>query len=314
MSEVSNAVETQNGNSKEILAIPSKFDTIQKDASYQNISTDVLVDSNVFDVTKHYIHSLADINGKYEQFFVYGDGAKTRTVSLVHFGENLCGHLGIVHGGCISTVCDELFGWTMVTGHVGFTAYLNVNFRKPLPTQTSALIFTELDRREGRKVFMKSRVEDDEGNLFTEATAFEKAFGEDGVINVEKHFIHSLRNIGGKYETFVVYGHNDKQSTTSFVYFGNSLCGHEGIVHGGCISTVCDELFGWTMIMDKAGFTANLNVNFRKPLKASTLAVITTELEKIEGRKVYLKSKVQDTEGNTYTEATSLFILPRPSQ
>ncbi|EQC27838.1 hypothetical protein, variant 3 [Saprolegnia diclina VS20] len=144
----------------------------------------------------------------------------------------------------------------------------------------------------------------------------DKAFGDGSLFDVEKHFIHSLRNIGGKYESFVVFGHVDKQSTTSFVHFGNSLCGHEGIVHGGCISTICDELFGWTMywIMDKAGFTANLNVNFRKPLPAQTLAIVTTELERIEGRKVYLKAKVQDAEGNTYTEATSLFIMPKPAQ
>ncbi|KDO31471.1 hypothetical protein SPRG_04086 [Saprolegnia parasitica CBS 223.65] len=154
-------------------SMPSKYEAITNDASFQDISTDVLVDSNVFDVTKHYIHSLSDIQGKYEEFMVYGDVAKTQTISLVHFGEKLCGHTGIVHGGCISTVCDELFGWTMywITGNVGFTAYLNVNFRKPLPTQTSGIIYTELDRREGRKVFMKARVEDNDGTLYTEASA-----------------------------------------------------------------------------------------------------------------------------------------------
>ncbi|EQC27837.1 hypothetical protein, variant 2 [Saprolegnia diclina VS20] len=154
-------------------SMPSKYVAITNDASFQDISTDVLVESNVFDVTKHYIHSLSDIQGKYEEFMVYGDVAKTQTISLVHFGEKLCGHTGIVHGGCISTVCDELFGWTMywITGNVGFTAYLNVNFRKPLPTQTSGIIYTELDRREGRKVFMKARVEDNDGTLYTEASA-----------------------------------------------------------------------------------------------------------------------------------------------
>ncbi|EQC27835.1 hypothetical protein SDRG_14419 [Saprolegnia diclina VS20] len=154
-------------------SMPSKYVAITNDASFQDISTDVLVESNVFDVTKHYIHSLSDIQGKYEEFMVYGDVAKTQTISLVHFGEKLCGHTGIVHGGCISTVCDELFGWTMywIMDKAGFTANLNVNFRKPLPAQTLAIVTTELERIEGRKVYLKAKVQDAEGNTYTEATS-----------------------------------------------------------------------------------------------------------------------------------------------
>ncbi|CAK4834500.1 unnamed protein product, partial [Aphanomyces euteiches] len=99
-------------------------------------------------------------------------------------------------------------------------------------------------------------------------------------------YIHSL-HAPGKYEAFDVYGRSDKSSTVSGVYFGKKLCGHECIVHGGCISTVLDELFGWTMfwMTDKVGFTANLTVHFRKPLPVDTFGIIYTELEKQDRRK-----------------------------
>ncbi|KAF0695488.1 Aste57867_13705 [Aphanomyces stellatus] len=128
----------------------------------------------------------------------------------------------------------------------------------------------------------------------------------------DTHYIHSL-NIPGKYEAFDVYGRNDKEGIVSGVYFGKKLCGHEGIVHGGCISTILDELFGWTMfwMTNQVGFTANLSVNFRKPLPVDTFGIITSELDRRERRKVFMKARLEDNDGNLYAEATALFILPK---
>ncbi|ETV87649.1 hypothetical protein H257_01149 [Aphanomyces astaci] len=140
-------------------------------------------------------------------------------------------------------------------------------------------------------------------------------FHNTSLASSDTHYIHSL-SVPGKYEAFDVYGHADKNSTVSSVYFGKKLCGHEGIVHGGCISTVLDELFGWTMfwMTEDVGFTANLNVNFRKPLPVDTFGLIYTKFDKRERRKVYMKSRLEDNDGNLYAEATTLFILPKPTE
>ncbi|ETW10138.1 hypothetical protein, variant 1 [Aphanomyces invadans] len=140
-------------------------------------------------------------------------------------------------------------------------------------------------------------------------------FRSTSLASSDAHYIHSL-SIPGKYEAFHVYGHADKTSTISSVYFGRKLCGHEGIVHGGCISTVLDELFGWTMfwMTDDIGFTANLNVNFRKPLPVDTFGIVHTEFDKRERRKVFMKSRLEDNDGNVFAEATTLFILPKPAE
>ncbi|KAF0700371.1 Aste57867_9076 [Aphanomyces stellatus] len=125
------------------------------------------------------------------------------------------------------------------------------------------------------------------------------------------HFIHSLQG-AGKYEILEVYGHNNKTSTASVIQFGANLCGHEGVVHGGCIGTVIDELFQWTTYWTtgRIGYTANLNVNYRRPMPVERAGIITAEMEKIEGRKVYMKARLEDCEGGVYTEATSLYLLP----
>ncbi|ETV87650.1 hypothetical protein H257_01150 [Aphanomyces astaci] len=129
---------------------------------------------------------------------------------------------------------------------------------------------------------------------------------------LEGHYIHSL-NIAGKFQGFEVYGHPNKSGTTSVIHFGDKLCGHPGIVHGGCISTVFDELFGWTMMWTsgKLGFTANLSVNFRKPLPAEIFGIVFTDFDKLEGRKLFMKARLEDNEGTLYADATALFILPK---
>ncbi|KAG9408131.1 hypothetical protein AC1031_021376 [Aphanomyces cochlioides] len=126
------------------------------------------------------------------------------------------------------------------------------------------------------------------------------------------HFIHSLQG-AGKYEILEVYGHNDKQFTTSVIQFGANLCGHEGVVHGGCISTVIDELFQWTAYWTtgRIGYTANLNVNYRRPLPVERPGIITAQFEKRDGRKLYMNARLEDNDGHLYTEATTLFLLPK---
>ncbi|KAG9413146.1 hypothetical protein AC1031_016169 [Aphanomyces cochlioides] len=140
----------------------------------------------------------------------------------------------------------------------------------------------------------------------------EELFDTVPISDVEKNYVHSLHR-KGKIEAFQVFGDVDRTKTTTLIHFGEELCGHKGIVHGGCIATVFDELFGWTMYWtsDKVGFTANLSVNYRKPLLAETSGIVHVEIDKLEGRKLYLKARLEDNDGVHYADATALFILPR---
>ncbi|KAI9339279.1 HotDog domain-containing protein [Obelidium mucronatum] len=88
------------------------------------------------------------------------DPASNVLTKVVRFGENLCGHPGIVHGGLISAFFDDAFGslfWINSNGaFTGVTANLTVNYRSPMPAPTNVAFILWLEREEGRKVFLKA--------------------------------------------------------------------------------------------------------------------------------------------------------------
>ena len=60
------------------------------------------------------------------------------------------------------------------------------------------------------------------------------------------------------------------------------------------------------------GFTANLDVNYRKPLPCAQRVVVHARIERVEGRKVYMAGCVTDQSGETkYAESKALFIVAR---
>lgn len=59
------------------------------------------------------------------------------------------------------------------------------------------------------------------------------------------------------------------------------------------------------------GFTANLNVDYRKPIIANQWVIIKGKLEKLEGRKAWGKASIETLEHTLLTEATALYISPR---
>ncbi|ETW07877.1 hypothetical protein, variant 2 [Aphanomyces invadans] len=135
------------------IAVPQKLVHISNDPDYTHMSVDVFQNTGFAIGASHFIHSLQGA-GKYEILEVYGHKDKTFTTSVVQFGVNLCGHEGVVHGGCIATVIDELFQWTAywTTGRIGYTANLNVNYRRPLPVERPGILTAEFEKKDGRKV------------------------------------------------------------------------------------------------------------------------------------------------------------------
>lgn len=57
------------------------------------------------------------------------------------------------------------------------------------------------------------------------------------------------------------------------------------------------------------GFTANLQVQYKKPVAAGATVVFRTRVDHRERRKVFLSGRAEDEEGTVLAEASSLFIL-----
>ena len=83
-------------------------------------------------------------------------------VCLSYLGTDLCGHVGIVHGGMLATMLDEGLArcsFASLPNQVGVTANLTVHYRKPVPAGSFVVLKAEVTGIEGRKVWVKGRIE-----------------------------------------------------------------------------------------------------------------------------------------------------------
>ncbi|KAK9456252.1 HotDog domain-containing protein [Dipodascopsis uninucleata] len=81
---------------------------------------------------------------------------------LVHIGNKLNGHTGIVHGGLLAILMDEVLTRCAFLGlpnKVGVTANLNIDYRQPVPNDGFLLIRAKLDNVDGRKAWVKGWAE-----------------------------------------------------------------------------------------------------------------------------------------------------------
>ncbi|KAI9655076.1 MAG: hypothetical protein M1829_000709 [Trizodia sp. TS-e1964] len=109
------------------------------------------------------------------------------------------------------------------------------------------------------------------------------------------------------------------KSLVAITYLGDDICGFPGIVHGGLLATLLDEGMArccFPALPDKVGFTANLNINFRKPLRAGSFIVIKATTIKVDGRKALVEARIEslpkgDAEPVVFAEASGLFIQPK---
>lgn len=119
---------------------------------------------------------------------------------------------------------------------------------------------------------------------------------------------------------FTKTGHGAKQlggtegDSTIILHLGRSLCGHDGIVHGGMLATVCDEALARTAMYNlpgKIGVTARLEIDYRKPTAANQFIVLETELVEHKGRKATVKGTLKDVEGKLLLECRAIFVEPK---
>lgn len=86
--------------------------------------------------------------------------------------------------------------------------------------------------------------------------------------------------------------------------------GYEGMVHGGIISTVFDEVMAWAI--SSAGIwavTGRLNTTFRKPVEIGVPTIARAEVVEALSRTVEVKATiVREADQVLLAEATGLFV------
>jgi acyl-coenzyme A thioesterase PaaI-like protein len=93
------------------------------------------------------------------------NGTTGEMLGLISIGNDMCSHTGVLHGGINTTIVDEVAGRlaVMEASQSLMAVNLNVNLRKSVKAPGIALVKAWIERPpEGRKVWVKCRIEQDE--------------------------------------------------------------------------------------------------------------------------------------------------------
>jgi len=99
----------------------------------------------------------------------------SETVAILHVGDLMCGHEGIVHGGLLATISDEglaALAFSNLPNKIGVTASLTLNYKKPVLANQFIILRCWLppDRApNGRKVWCNGRIENLAGEVLVES-------------------------------------------------------------------------------------------------------------------------------------------------
>lgn len=84
--------------------------------------------------------------------------------------------------------------------------------------------------------------------------------------------------------------------------------GAPGLAHGGVIAAAMDESMGFVLyLLGTMAVTANLNVNFRRPVPVGSRLEMEGGVDRVEGRKIFARMTGR-VNGEIAVEATALFL------
>jgi acyl-coenzyme A thioesterase PaaI-like protein len=97
------------------------------------------------------------------------------------------------------------------------------------------------------------------------------------------------------------------------VTYGAAYEGPPGCVHGGFIAAGFDEVLGFTQSFSgQPGRTARLSVSYRSPTPLWQPLRYAGQLDRVEGRKIYVQATLRTLDDRLCAEAEGLFISMKP--
>ncbi|KAL8631591.1 hypothetical protein Q9189_002697 [Teloschistes chrysophthalmus] len=93
---------------------------------------------------------------------IFTKGQGEELIAISYLGSDLCGHVGIIHGGMLATMLDEGLArccFAALPGKIGVTARLEIDFRKAARSEGFVVLKGRTERVEGRKAWVAGRVE-----------------------------------------------------------------------------------------------------------------------------------------------------------
>ena len=85
--------------------------------------------------------------------------------------HHLCGIDGVVHGGILTLILEEVAQWTIIShfAKFGMTRDISVRYLKPVPTNMEILVEAQITSQNERDISFRSTITDPNGQLLTPA-------------------------------------------------------------------------------------------------------------------------------------------------
>jgi len=111
--------------------------------------------------------------------------------------------------------------------------------------------------------------------------------------------------------------HTDGRVVTTRFTPRTEHIGFKGVVHGGLIATVLDEIMVWACAVQtkRFAFCAELNVRFVNPLSPGEEVLVTSELVENRRNRIFeTKGTVQTVAGRLLAEGAGKYVPIKPDQ
>lgn len=108
-----------------------------------------------------------NLQGLHLRFWQSEKGCVTRC----NIPEHLCGIDGLVHGGIITMLLEEVAQWSIIAhlGRFGITREISVRYLKPVPTNSDIAVEAQIINKDEKYIVLHSTVKNSEGVLLVES-------------------------------------------------------------------------------------------------------------------------------------------------
>ncbi|PMD60874.1 uncharacterized protein K444DRAFT_642776 [Hyaloscypha bicolor E] len=112
-----------------------------------------------------------------------------------------------------------------------------------------------------------------------------------------------------------IFWNKESGEIVTVIWFGGAIAGWPGVTHGGVTATIMDEILGRCAIKQfpaQTGVTANLELNYLKPVVTNSFYVVRAIPEKgFTERKGWVSGRLETVDGRVCVEAKGLFVVPK---
>ncbi|MFX1392628.1 MAG: PaaI family thioesterase [Promethearchaeota archaeon] len=101
----------------------------------------------------------------------------------------------------------------------------------------------------------------------------------------------------------------------SYITIPNHFCGFDGIVHGGIIATILDEIAAWAILvhLNKLGITQKANIRYYKPVSTNSPLLAEGQILSYQDGNLITKACIKSMKSILLAECESKWLIPELS-